>query len=168
METAPFLNMANRTLFTGTFDPPSLGHLDLIERASNLSAHLTVGVAEISHKTGALLSLNQRVAFLKEITNHLENVEVVPFKGLAVDLAKEMQADCLIRGLRSSADLTYEREMAAANLALSGIETLFLLGSEKTGHISSTIIREVGACNHDLFLFVPSVLEARIRSVLSK
>lgn len=160
--------MANKTLFTGTFDPPSLGHLELIERAAAFSTYLTVGVAQVNHKLTSLLSLSQRVAFLKEATVHLSNVEVVPFKGLAVDLAKELDVEFLIRGVRSSADLTYEHQMAAANRKLSGIETLLLPASPETAHISSTLIREIGACDQNLSLFVPAVLEERIRSLLAK
>ena len=160
--------MGNRALFTGTFDPPSLGHLDLIERAAALVDQLIVGVAALNHKPSPLFSLDERIDLLQEMTGDLSNVEVVVVDRLAVDVAMEKKVNLLIRGIRGPSDLDDELRMAAANRKLSGIETLLLPASPETSQISSTLIREIGTCNRDLSGFVPASIAERVRLILAK
>jgi pantetheine-phosphate adenylyltransferase len=146
-------------LFPGTFDPPSLGHLDLIQRASRLCDRLIVAVAQHPKKQ-PLFSTQERIHMLQLIT---KNVEITQFHGLAVDFAQQQNTAFLIRGLRSLADFEYEFQMAEANRRLSGIETIFLMGQP---HISSSLIREIGSYGGSLKDFVPAEIESLIRQKL--
>lgn len=154
-------------LFAGTFDPPTLGHQEIIERAAKLCGKLYVAVAKSEGKNKRSLSHEERIALLKTLTKSLKNVEVVPFSGLVVDFAKEQGVDFLVRGIRNSADLDYEMQMAAANKQMTGIETLCLLSSPQYSLINSTLIREIASHGKRLEGFVPSVIEARVFDILS-
>ena len=147
-----------KALFAGTFDPPSLGHADIIQRAAPLFETLYVGIANNSNKKFTF-SVKEREKMLHAIVKGLPNVKVVTFDGLAVDFAKEMQVDCLLRGLRSYSDLEFEFQMAFSNKKMTGIETLFLMAAEQYAHISSTIIREIASNGRRLHGFVPDVIE---------
>lgn len=153
-------------LFAGTFDPPTLGHQEIIERASKLCDKLYVALAQSVGKRNAPISLDERVALLKVLTKSLKNVEVISFDGLVVDCAKELKADVLIRGLRNGADLDYEMQMASANRLMTGIETLCLLSSPQFSQINSTLIREIAAGGKSLEGFVPHIIRLRVQSLL--
>ena len=154
-------------LFPGTFDPPSLGHVDIIERAAGLCDQLVVAVARNYEKVEELFSIDERVAMLKEVSKGLSNVEVTTFVGLAADFAEKHGIDCFVRGLRAHSDVEYEFRMALANRKLSGRETLFLMSGQQYGHISSSLIREIGREGHSLGDFVPAPLEGKILARLS-
>lgn len=140
-------------LFAGSFDPPTFGHIDIIERASKVVAHLIVGVA-INSKKQSLLSMDTRVKLLRSLTGHLSNVEVATYSKLTTDFAKENKVNVLVRGLRTTSDYHSEFQLALANRQLSGLETLFLLGDERHSHISSTLIREIAHAGGSLSAFV--------------
>ena len=146
-------------LFPGTFDPPSRGHLDLIQRAQRICDYLLIAVAIKPTKT-PLFSIEERVEMLQRIAPH---VEIVSFHGLIVDLAREKKASFLIRGLRTLSDVEYEFQMALANRRLSGIETLFLMADERYTHISSSLIREIAHFGGPLDAFVVPEIESLIR-----
>ncbi len=151
--------MSKVALFPGTFDPPSLGHLDIIKRAFSVADKVYVGVAGNAQKQGELFAVEERIALLKEMVTDLKAVEVVPIGGLVVEACREYNIDVLVRGLRSYSDLDYEVRMAFANRKMGAIETLFLMADERLGHISSTLIREIGACHGELHEFVaPAIL----------
>lgn len=154
--------MTFKALFVGTFDPPTLGHRNLIERAAGLVDELVVGVGRVTTK-GSFFSLEKRVELVRKITD----VKVDAFDGLAVDYAKEIGAKVLIRGVRAPSDLENELRMALANRQLGGIETLFLVCDEKYRYISSTLIREIGMCDHSLQDFVPSEIEQEVHAALA-
>lgn len=155
-----------KALFPGTFDPPSLGHLDLIERALGLCDRLYVGIGVNTAKR-ATFTVEERGEMLEKICRPLDSVEVVVFDGLVVDFAKEKGIGFLVRGLRAAADFDYELQMALANRKLSGIETVFLLANPLYAHVSSTLIREVAKMQHRLKDFVPEAIEAMIFERLS-
>jgi pantetheine-phosphate adenylyltransferase len=142
--------------YPGTFDPPTFGHLEIISRAADFCEHLLVGVGKNWAKE-ALLTVEERVEALKRETKTLKNVEILPFSGLAASFAKENGANVLIRGLRSGDDIEFEKQMATANKKISGLETLFLIGTK--GEISATLIRELASCGAPLGDFTPSHLE---------
>lgn len=146
-------------LFPGTFDPPTLGHLDIIERGAKLCDKLYVGIAHNAGKPKPLFSKGEREAMLQELTHGLANVEVVSFNELAVDFVKRKNISFIIRGLRPLSNTERELQMALANRQLEGIETLFLMADEKYAHISSRLIREIACFGHDLEGFVPEEIK---------
>jgi pantetheine-phosphate adenylyltransferase len=150
--------MSRIGIFPGTFDPPSLGHLDIIQRAKPLCDHLIIAIAHKPDKK-PLFSLEERAAMLKKIAPH---AEVIPFHGLIAHFAQQKKASFLLRGLRFASDFEYELQMAQANHRLSGIETLFLMASEKHTQISSSLIREIAHFGGPLHDFVPPEIETMI------
>jgi len=153
--------MHTRAIYPGTFDPVTNGHTDLIERAANLFRHVIIGVAASPSKQPRF-SLEKRVELLKLVTAHLDNVEVVGFKGLLVDFAREQQASVLVRGLRAVSDFEYEFQLANMNRRLSpDLESVFLTPAEENSFISSTLVKEVALHGGDVSQFVhPAVAEA--------
>lgn len=146
-------------LLAGSFDPPTLGHLDIIQRAADFCQTLYVGIAQNSQKKSISFSLDEREAMLTEICHEIPNVKIVVIPGLVVEYAKLHKIDFLIRGLRNMADFEKELQMCCANKKLCGIETLFLLASPMHAHISSTLIREIALGGFRLHDFVPSIIE---------
>lgn len=135
--------MHKKAIYPGTFDPVTNGHADLIERAARLFSHVTVGVA-FSPSKKPLFSLEERVDLMKQLTGHMDNVEVIGFKGLLADFAKEQNASLLIRGLRAVSDFEYEFQLANMNRRLNrDLESVFLTPAEENSFISSTLVKEV-------------------------
>jgi len=154
-------------LFAGTFDPPTLGHQEIIQRASALCDKLYVAVAQSEGKHAFPISKDARIELLKALTKALKNVEVISFSGLVVDCAKEYNVDFLVRGLRNSADLTFEMQMGSANRQMTGIETVCILSSPQYSHINSTLIRQIAAHGRRLEGFVPMEIEKKVFGYLS-
>ena len=149
-------------LFPGSFDPPSLGHIDIIRRASHFCDRLIVAVA-IKPEKNPLFSLEEKMEMLKIATHSIPHVEIAPFHGLVVDFAKEKNVHFLVRGLRAFSDVEGEFQMALANRRLSGIETIFLMADERLAQVSSSLIREIAHFNGPLTDFVPKEIEHLIR-----
>lgn len=147
-----------KALFAGRFDPPTFGHLEIIKRASQLFDQLYVGIGENRAKGKSILSSEEKIAILKKETAQFSSVVVLPIPGLVTEFAKANGIQVLIRGIRSESDLSYEMEMAMANRALTGIETLLVPGEEKRG-ISSTLIRELASYQAPLSAFIPQEAE---------
>jgi pantetheine-phosphate adenylyltransferase len=146
-------------LYPGSFDPFTLGHLDIVERASVLFDHVEVTVAVNSDKS-PLFSAQERCAMIEQCVRHRPNVSVAPFEGLLVDHAREVQAVALVRGLRQLTDFDYEFRMAFANRRLHGeLETVFLMTSERHALISASIVREIHHWKGDLSSFVPEPVQ---------
>lgn len=146
--------MHTRAIYPGTFDPVTNGHADLIERAAKLFKHVVIGIA-LNPSKKPRFSLEQRVALLQAVTQHLDNVEVVGFSGLLVDFAKEQQASVLVRGLRAVSDFEYEFQLANMNRRLSpDLESVFLTPAEENAFISSTLVKEVAHHGGDVSQFV--------------
>jgi pantetheine-phosphate adenylyltransferase len=156
-----------KALFPGTFDPPTLGHIDIIKRSVSICDKLYVGIAVNSSKTDALFSTEEKETMLQKICRPYPHAEVVCFSSLVVEFAKEHQIDYLIRGLRAFSDFEYEFRMALANRLLSGIETVFLMADARVAHISSTLIRELGHYKTRLHAFVPPEIEEQIFAKVS-
>ena len=156
--------MSGVAVYTGTFDPPTLGHLDIIRRALGLADRLVLGVANNSSKS-PLFTLEERVALLRQETEKLGAVEVREFDGLAVDFARAVGARFIVRGLRSGSDLDYESPMAAMNATMAPqIETIFLAAAPAFAHIASSLVKDVARGGGDVDLFVPPAVAAQIRA----
>ena len=153
--------MAITAIYPGTFDPVTLGHTDLVHRASLLFEKVIVAVAADTGKK-CLFSLDKRVALAKATLADLPNVEVVGFSGLLVDFAASKQANVIIRGLRAVSDFEYEVQLAAINRRLHvEVETLFLAPAEQYTFVSSSLVRQIGLLGGDVSQFVaPCVQQA--------
>lgn len=151
-------------VYTGTFDPVHLGHLDVIQRGSRLFDRLIVGVG-INPEKQTYFSLNERVSLLQVVTAEFGNVEVRPFPGLAVQFVRQCGARIMLRGLRTLSDMEYEFTMSLMNLNLDpGIETVFLMAKEEFSHVSSSLLRQIATLGGDLSKFLPGpVKDALIR-----
>ena len=157
-------------LFTGSFDPITKGHVDLIERASKLFNKLYVGIFYNREKSG-FFRIEARERMVKEALEHLDNVEVITSQNeLAVTVARRLRAKVFVRGLRNSQDLDYEADMNFFNRELAGeLETIFLLSKPAYQHISSSRIRELFAFQQDIADYVPqSVIKELERRTYEK
>ena len=141
-------------LFTGTFDPFTIGHADIVRRALALFDHLIIGVA-VSELKHTKQEADQRLRTIKRLYDDNPAVEVVSYSDLTVDLAKRTNASCIIRGVRSVKDFEYERDQAEVNRQLGGIETLLLFADPQTAHISSTLVRELQFFGQDVSKYLP-------------
>ena len=152
-----------RAIYPGSFDPVTYGHLDIILRSSKIVDELVVGVLMNKAKM-PLFSVEERVKMLEEVTTGLPNVKIIPFEGLLVDFAKEMNAKVVVRGLRAITDFEYELQMSQTNHKLAPeVETMFLTTSLEYSYLSSTIVKEVAAFGGDISQFVPKTVIDRIK-----
>ena len=132
-----------RAIYPGTFDPITMGHLDIIQRAYNMFDEIIVAVADSQAKK-PMFSLDQRVAMVNAATEEMPNIKVVGFHKLLVDLADELDATMVIRGLRAVSDFEYELQMGYANASLKkDLETVFLMPSLEYGFVSSSVVRSI-------------------------
>ncbi len=143
-------------LCPGSFDPVTLGHLDIIERTARHFDEVIVAVIRNPQKTQSLFTLEERQQMLKEATAHLGNIRIEFFKGLLVDFAKDHGADAIVKGLRAVSDFDYELQMAQMNQRLSGIDTFFFSTSPQHSFLSSSLVREVARFGGDVSSMVPS------------
>lgn len=142
-------------IYPGSFDPITNGHLDIITRGSKVFDKLIVGVLVNIDKVG-LFSIEERVELIKRVTSHLENVEVVSFNGLLVDLAKKNNARVILKGLRAVSDFEYEFQMALMNSQLDAeVETLFMTTSAANSFLSSSSVKQVAKFGGDIKGLVP-------------
>ncbi len=149
-------------LLPGTFDPPTLGHLDLLERAARLFARVTIGLAENASKQ-ALFEVEERLALLTACAAGLENVSVVRVQGLVIEACRALGADAILRGLRSGSDFDYEAQMARTNRVLApGVDTIFLASSPAVAHVSSTLVRQIASLGGDCSALVPPPVAAAL------
>lgn len=143
----------------GTYDPVTLGHVDIIERASRLFDRLVVSVTDGSLKKEPMFDVQERISFVQESVSHLENVDVKPLRQLVVQHAGELGAVAVVKGLRAISDFDYEFQMAQINKHLaSDIETVYLPASPKYSFISSSGVREVAAWGGSVDDWVPAVV----------
>ncbi len=149
-------------IYPGSFDPVTLGHWDIIQRAEKLVDRLIVAVLHNPTKSAAF-SVEERVGMLTELVAPFSNVQVASFHGLLVDFAKQQGADCIIRGVRAFSDFEYEFQMALMNRKLApDLETVFLMPKEKYSAVSSRFVREIGSMGGELKDLVPEQLREAI------
>lgn len=150
-------------IYPGTFDPMTVGHIDVAHRASKMFDDLIIGVAgDPSNKKNPFFDLDERVQLATDILSGLPNVQVMAFSGLLVNFAAEVKANVIVRGLRAISDFEYEVQIAGVNRHLSpSVETVFIAASQDFTFLSSSIVREIAKLNGDYTDFVhPVVVEA--------
>ena len=158
-----------KAVYTGSFDPITLGHLNVIERSSRLVDRLIIGIGINIEKTG-LFDPDERMELVHRVTSHLQNVEVRSFEGLAVNFVKECDTKVMIRGVRPLTDIAAEFTMMMANRQLNDeLETVFLMADGQYSHVSSTLIKQITplADDEQLARFVPAAIIPDLRSKLS-
>ena len=153
-------------VYPGSFDPVTLGHMDIIKRASSLFDRLIIAVLNNRAKT-PLFSVEERVKMLEEVTKDLPNVEVKSFGGMTVDFARECGANALVRGLRAITDFEYELQIAQLNRVMDpDIDTVFLTTNLKYAYLSSSSVKEVAAYGGDISHFVTPYVENEVHNKL--
>ncbi len=151
-----------RAVYPGSFDPLTLGHLDIIRRSAGIVDELVVSVLHNSAKN-SLFSTDERVSMIKEVTKDIPNVKVTTFDGLLVDYVKEIDASMIIRGLRAVTDFEYELQLTQTNHILNPeVETIFLTTNLQYSYLSSTIVKEIASYGGDISKFVPPEFIERI------
>jgi len=152
-------------VYPGSFDPITLGHLDVIERSSKLFDRFIIGVG-INIEKHPLFDANERMALIRETTSHLKNIEIRQFRGLAVEFVKRCGARVMIRGVRPITDIPAELTMMMANRRLAPeVETLFMLADGELAHVSSSLIKQIAplAGDAELARFLPPAVVAAVR-----
>ena len=146
-----------KAIFPGSFDPITLGHVDIIERGITLFDELTIAIGVNADKK-YMFSLEERKRFIEETFKHEPKIKVITYKGLTVKLCKEQKVDFILRGLRNPGDFEFEKAIAHTNRELGEIETVFLLTSSGKSYISSSIVRDVARNNGDYTGLVPTAV----------
>ena len=151
-----------KAIYPGSFDPLTLGHIDMIERSAGIVDELVIGVLNNSAKN-SLFSLEERVSMIEEMTDSMSNVTVASFDGLLVDYMKKIGATIIVRGLRAVTDFEYELQIAQTNRVENpDVETIFLTTSLQYSYLSSTIVKEFASYGGDISKFVPARFIDRI------
>ena len=146
-----------KALFPGSFDPITLGHIDIVTQGLLLFDEIIIAVGENSSKNN-LFTMDQRLAFITEVFENNPKISVISYKGMTIDLCQKIDVNFILRGLRNSVDFEFEKSIAQVNRDMASVETVFLLASSTTAHISSTIVREVIKNNGAYQKFVPSAV----------
>ena len=145
-------------IYPGTFDPVTLGHIDIMQRALKIFDHIIIAVA-LNPKKDPLFSLEKRVIFIKEATKNLKNLEVLPFDNLLINLAHSKKASVVIKGLRAISDFEFELQMGLMNRTLDEkIETLFMIPSQEFSFLSSNLVKETARHGGDVSKLVPKIV----------
>jgi len=159
--------MPAKALYPGTFDPPTNGHIDLIQRGARIFDHLVVAILNNPQKD-PLFSVEERVEMLTECTRNIENVSIATFDGLMVDFARQQQAIAVLRGIRAISDYEYEFQMALMNRRLAPeIETVFLQPAGRYSFVSSRMLKEVFTFGGDVTGLLPPNVLKRLRERLN-
>ena len=162
------LRVSRTAVYTGSFDPITLGHLNVIERSSQLFDRITIGIGVNVDKT-AMFTTEERVQLVRQVTAHLNNVEVRPFDGLAVVFVRECDSRVMVRGIRPLTDIAAEFTMMLANRELDpDIETVFLMADQRYAHVSSSLIKQLAPLADDRRLrgFLPAEIVPHLRRKL--
>ena len=151
-----------RAIYPGSFDPVTFGHIDIISRSAQIADELIVGVLNNKAKT-PLFSVEERVKMLVEVTKEMPNVKIIPFEGLLIDFAKQLDAKVIVRGLRAVTDFEYELQMSQTNHKLNPeIETLFMTTNLEYSYLSSSTVREIASFEGDITQFVPELVVEKV------
>ena len=160
--------MKKRAVYPGTLDPITLGHIEIIKRASKLVDELIVGVLNNNSKT-PLFTPEERVEMIRESVADMPNVKVMAFDGLLEDFAKQQKALFVVRGLRAVTDFEYEFQMAQANRIIDkDVDTVFLTTSNAYSYISSSTVRELASFGGDISKFVTKSVEKKVKEKIKK
>ena len=155
-------------IYPGSFDPITLGHIDIINRASKIFEKLIVAVSRNTSKS-PLFTVKERLSMIKRATTGIKNIVIDDFEGLTVDYAKKMNSKIIIRSIRMISDFEYEFQLALMNRKLaSSVETIFMMPSESYLYISSRLIKEAASMGSDIKDFVPRFVEDAIRKRLAR
>ena len=150
-------------IYPGSFDPPTNGHLDLIQRGSKIFEELVVAVLRNPEKT-PMFSLAERLEMLRQLTAELRNVRIDNFDGLMVEYAKSIEATCVLRGIRAVSDYEYELQMALLNRKIEPtLETVFMMPADKYSYVSSRLVREVAQAGGPVKGLVPEIVEQKLK-----
>ncbi len=160
--------MMKTAIFPGTFDPPTLGHLNIISRSAQIFPHLYVAIGQNISKPITAFNEQERAELLKQISYQIPNIEIVIFHGLLADYMKKMSITTIVRSIRNFSDFEYEIVLAEMNRKIGGVETLYMIPDEKFRLISSTHIRELARYGKRLDQFVPKAIEPIIFERLSQ
>ena len=152
-----------RAVAPGSFDPITLGHLDVIERASGIFDEVVIAVLINSSKSG-LFSIEERIAMIEDSVAPLGNVRVDSWSGLLVDYCKEREISVIIKGLRAVSDFDYELQMSQMNLKLKGVETFFMATKPDYSFLSSSLVKEIAKYGGDVSSWVPSNVLGALKS----
>jgi pantetheine-phosphate adenylyltransferase len=150
-----------RAVCPGSFDPPTLGHLDIIGRAAGLFDEVVVGVL-INKSKKSLFTVDERIAMLSEITEDYDNVRVDSFHGLLVDYCRTHEIRAIVKGLRAVTDFDYELQMAQMNQRLSGVDTLFMSTNPEFSFLSSSLVKEVATYGGDVAHLLPELVHRQL------
>ncbi len=154
-------------IYPGSFDPPTNGHLDLIERGAKIFDELVVAILRNSEKS-PMFGVAERREMLQELTANLKNVRIDTFDGLMVEYAKASNATCILRGIRAISDYEYELQMALMNRKLEPtLETVFMMPADKYSYVSSRLVREVAQAGGPVKGLVPEVVEQKLRDKIA-
>lgn len=151
-------------LYPGTFDPIHNGHLEIIETASRLFDVVYVAAMRNPQKGEPLFSFEDRAAMINESTAQLANIKVVQFSSLVVDLARELGADVIVKGLRAVSDFELEMHQAHMNRKISGVETLFIPSATEHSFVASKLLREIARFGGDVTQMVPTAVARRLET----
>ena len=155
-------------LYPGSFDPFHNGHQELVETASYLFDHVVIAAIRNPQKSGMVFTLEERQALIRDALGHLDNVEVVAMSKLVVDVARDVGADFIIKGLRAVSDFENEMAQAQTNLTISGVHTLFLPSASANSYVASKYIREIARFGGDVSSMVPTPVATRLKGRLAK
>ena len=159
----------NIAICPGSFDPITIGHVDLLSRSAKMFDKVIVVVMSNVHKTGGSFSVEERVEMIKKSVDHLPNVEVDHYEGLLADYAAIKKASAIVKGLRAVTDFEYEFQMALTNKKLNpDVETLFLTTSAENMYLSSSMVKQIASMGGDVAEFVPPAIHGDIIKRLKK
>jgi len=144
-----------RAIFPGTFDPFTIGHLDILEKSIKIFDEVIIAIGK-NHDKKTMYTVDKRKEFIELITSKYQNTKVMTYDGLTVDFCKKTNSNFIVRGIRNVGDFEFEKAIARTNRVLSEIETIFLLTSAKTSYISSSIVRDIIENNGDCSKLIPN------------
>ncbi len=152
-----------KAVFPGAFDPFTLGHLDVIRRGAPLFGELIVAIGENPAKR-SFFPLDDRLEMIRQLVDEIPNVRVDSYKCLTVEYVRKIQADVILRGIRTLSDYHYEFTLALTNRSVAGVETIFVMSSEQYAHLSSSLIKEVASLGGDISAFLPESIIKRVKA----
>ena len=156
-----------KAVFPGAFDPFTLGHLDVVRRGAPLFAELIVGVGENPAKEH-FFPVAERLEMIRQLVGEIPNVRVDSYNCLTVEYVRKIEADVILRGIRTLSDYHYEFTLALTNRSVAGVETIFVMSSEQYAHLSSSLIKEVASLGGDISAFLPEPIVKRVKAKFAK